>query len=197
MNEGSLSVENDFGRAGTDGGFEAVGGGWVAAFEVCCALDELKNPLKGLFVFLVRTRVLVFAWSLVVSLVPGSSGMVVEPVKDFPLPGSTLIESFFDSSTLATLPDSFVGDDDRDCDEIHDFRLSLLNDRPGEMGVGSTFFWSSWRLRLSLGSSEGSRLLLEKENNLDDRREFVGLNCSGCSTCGGSSDDGLEPPEDV
>jgi hypothetical protein len=49
-----------------------------------------------------------------------------------------------------------------------------------------------------LGSIEGSLLLLEKGRNLDDRRVVAaGLNCGISRACGASSEDGLDPPEEL
>ena len=111
------------------------------------------------------------------------------------------------SGMLVTLADAFffaslVGDDDRDDDEIHDFLLKFESDLTGVMGLGESAclifsFPASVRVRSGLGSLEGSRLLLEKGKNLDDRRELLCLNCGICKcSSGASSELGLEPPED-
>lgn len=57
---------------------------------------------------------------------------------------------------------------------------------------------------LGLGSADESRLLellvellLEKGSKLDDRRTLLGFIWGMCSTCGDSSDTGLEPPDEL
>lgn len=189
---GNFSVEKDLGTGGIAGIFEmGTGAGSVEA---------LKRPLS-LFDFLVSTRFLGVVGLSVESLALDFSGMLSAAVKDLRLVASTLNEFFLGSSTFTGLVVSFgvsfVGDDGLDCDDTQLFLRSFVSDRTGELELEeSACFTLSLRLRSGFGSAEGSRLLLEKGRNLDDRRERLGRNCGICTTWGPSSDSGLEPPED-
>jgi hypothetical protein len=85
---------------------------------------------------------------------------------------------------------------------IQDFLRNFVSDRAGEPPGDSAFVIASVRLfsglRLDLESTDGSLLLLEKDKNLDDRREAI-LGLKGgmwtASVSGASSDDGLVPRE--
>lgn len=169
VNEGNLSVEKDLGTGGTEGVLEAAWGG-------CWPGVELKIPLSR-FDFLVRTRPFEVVGLSVTSLALECSGILIVPVKDLRRFASTFNEFFLDSPSLTGLATSFAGEEDLDCGKIHDFLRSFVSDRAGDDELGdSACFRVSVRLRSGLGSTEGSRLLLEKDRNLDDRREMVGFN---------------------
>jgi hypothetical protein len=201
---GSLSVENDFGRAGRAGTGEALE---AAAFgfhrEVGGRsgglVDELKRPLNGRLDFFVRTRACGLGGSGTTFRDLDSSGMRTAPVSDLRLLVSEATVFFFESSFTGLL-DSFVGEDEREGDDIHDFLLNLDNDRTGDNDFGeSVCFTVSGRLRSGFGSADGSLLFDVNDSNLDDRREFVGRNWGICIGWGwgSSSEDGLDPPEEV
>jgi hypothetical protein len=115
---------------------------------------------------------------------------------------SGFVNAFFLASSCFLA--SFVGEEDRDADDIQDFLLSIESERAGDSDLGDSVCLRgsvrvSVRLRSGFGSAEWSRLLLEKDRNLDDRRELLGLNCgriSKCSSTGASSESGLDPSED-
>lgn len=187
MYEGSFSVENDLGIGGTAGAFGADSDGGSV-------LEAPKMPLRRLD-FLVRTRVLCVAWLSVVSLALDLSGMLSAAEIDLRLLASIFKEFLRDSSPFVGLAVSLVGEDDLDCDDIQLFLRNLVRDRAGETEAGESDCLM-FSLRLDFGSSEGSRLLLEKGLNFDDRRETLGLSCGICAW-GPSSESGLEPSDDV
>lgn len=191
--EGSLSVEKDFGSEGTGGSF-AVAGTVTGSVD-----EEVKRPLSRLF-FLVRTRVLcVVGLSLASWVDLDSSGMLAVTANPFRLLASRLNEFLRDSGSFLGLLTSLLGEED--LDETKLFRRSRVNDLTGDMAFEfSDRFRLSLRLRSDLRSLDGSRLLLEKDANMDERRELLGLSCgiSGIrSACGPSSSSGLEPSDKV
>jgi hypothetical protein len=122
---------------------------------------------------------------------------------------------FFSLSSFFRAFCSLTGDDvdDRDCDccccccceeTTHDFLRSFVRDRAGELPGDSACFTASVRprsaLRSGVGSADGSLLLLEKGRKREDRRVLgAGLSCGICTpaSSGASSDDGLDPPEQL
>lgn len=188
-------MEKDLGTGGTEGALEEAGcdGG---------AFEDVNRLLNGLFDFLVRRRDLGGSPEsfLEKSLAGPSSGMLEVVVEVGRLSVSPMSEAFPGSSTsmavCLSLAFSFVGELDREFGDIHDFLLSLDNERAGERdGDASSFLVDSRRLLAGFRSSEGSRLLDENGKNLDARREFEGLNSGSCSL-GPFSDVGLESPDD-
>ena len=161
----------------------------------------MNKLLNGLFDFLVRTRALDSPVSFLEKPLTGASSGMLEVVVDVGrLSVSPMSEAFPGSSTsmavCLSLAFSFVGELDREVGDIHDFLLSLDNERAGESeGDASSFLVDSRRLLAGFRSSEGSRLLDEKGRNLEARRELEGLNSGSCSL-GAFSDAGLEPPDD-
>jgi hypothetical protein len=181
--EGSLSVEKDLGIGGTAGASAAAGCFCCTldVFEVLELLDALNRPLSR-FAFFVSSRFLGLS-----GLSTTFSGML-----------SVLVNTFFLASSCFFA--SFDGEEDRDADDIQDFRRSNERERAGDSDLGeSVCLRVSVRLRSGLGSAEGSRDLLEKDKNLDDRRELLDLSwgrISRCSSTDASSESGLEPSED-
>lgn len=140
---------------------------------------------------------------------PGVSGMLTVFAAVFRLSAS---KDFFATSSFFELGLSRAGEEEdfRDCwscETIHDFLRSLDMERAGELLGGDSVclaasLTASLRPRSAFLSAfrsvEGSRLLLEKGRNLDDRRElFAGRSWGICtaSRSGPSSDEGLDPPE--
>jgi hypothetical protein len=111
---------------------------------------------------------------------------------------------FFRFSSLRGAVFSVVGDDvDEGCEEtIQDLRRSFERERAGEEGESisltvSLFVFSALGVFSALRSTEGS-LLLEKDRKREERRaEMLGRR-RGISRAGGaSSDEGLEPAEEL
>ena len=134
----------------------------------------MKKPLSLLF-FLVRRRLLWVVGLSVVSLDDlDSSGMLAVTVSPFRLVASTLSEAARDSPSFTGSAVSLLGEDDLDPTKL--FLRRRVSERTGEMALGfSERFRLLLRVRPDLRSLEGSRLLLEKGRNLDDRRELLGL----------------------
>lgn len=119
---------------------------------------------------------------------------------------------FFVLSSFFELSFSRAGEDEdfRDCwscDTIQDFLRSFDMERTGEpLGGDSVCLAASLTASLrprsaflsAFRSVDGSRLLLEKGRNLDDRRELLAGRSWGICTAsrsGASSDEGVDPPE--
>ena len=104
-----------------------------------------------------------------------SSGMLAVTVSPFRLLASTLIEFLRDSPSFTGSTVSLLGEDDLDPTKL--FLRRRVNERTGEMALEfSERFRLLLRVRSDLRSLDGSRLLLEKGRNLDERRELLGLN---------------------
>lgn len=121
----------------------------------------------------------------------------------FLLFGSVVDWLFFTLSSFLWVIFSLVGEDeelDCCCETIHDFLRSLVRDRAGEPPGESVCLTVSVRPRSAflsgLGSADGSLLLLEKGRNLVERRELLGLKCTP-AVSGASSEEGLDPPEEL
>lgn len=193
--EGSLSVEKDVGIC-TENDFGICGTAGILETDRCWLFDELNMLLSGRLLFLDSTRAFNGSEASFGVTSLAFSGMLSAPLlRLFTSMGNVL---FFDSCVRLWFSFNFVGDPDLDCeDDIHDFLLNLDSDREGDSEWGGpASVRESWRLRRGFGSSDGSLLLLEKERNLDVRRELDGRNCGICSAWGASSESGLEPLED-
>lgn len=191
---GSCSVEKDFGTEGTAG-----------PFVVKSALRRLFFLLRGMGSTVSCTS------SLASSFTAASSRMLSVLAGVFRFGASDVAAFFFASSFWAAFFSfllSFVGEVvvvvvvvGCCCCWTYDFLLSFVRDLDGELFGDSVSLTASLRLRSGLGSTEGSLLLLEKGRNLDDRRVVLaglsGLNCGISSACGASSEDGLEPPDEL
>jgi hypothetical protein len=112
---------------------------------------------------------------------------------------------FFRFSSLRGAVFSVVGDDvDEGCEEtIQDLRRSFERERAGEAEgesvslTVSLFVFSALGIFSALRSTEGS-LLLEKDRKREERRAETLGRRRGISRAGGaSSDEGLEPAEEL
>lgn len=181
----------DAGTWGTEGASAAAG--------CSSTFVELNKPLRRLVLF-VSTRFFCRVGLSMGSLALGWSGMFEALASVLCLFASKFNDLLDDSA----LPFSFcepaislVGEGGPECDDTQLFLRSLDNDRTGEMEVDdSSRLMLLLRLRPGCGSLEGSRFLLEKGKNLDDRRELLCLSCGFCSMGGGSSESAPEPSEE-
>lgn len=179
---GSFSVEKDLGTAGTGGTLTVA----------------LKRPLRRLFFLLRGARGWMEEEVVFASEVSGMLAVLVV----FRLLASWIFvfSSFLDFSREGDVVDLRGSESE---DTIHDFLRSFDMDRAGETLGESSCLTASLRprsaLRSDLRSALGSLLRLEKERNLDDRRELMessfGLSSGICSISGSSSEEGLDPPE--
>jgi len=180
---GSFSVEKDLGTAGTGGTLTVA----------------LKRPLRRLFFLLRGAR----GWTEVVVVFASAVSGMLAVLAVFRLLASWIFfvfSSFLDFSREGDVVDLRGSESE---ETIHDFLRSLDMDRAGETLGESSCLTASLRprsaLRSDLRSALGSLLLLEKERNLDDRRELMesslGLSSGICSISGSSSEEGLDPPE--
>jgi hypothetical protein len=187
---GSCSVENDFGTEGTAG-----------ALAVRSALRRLFFLVGGIGAGFSST--VSAASSLASSFASTSSGML-SVVAGILFNTSASAAFFFALSSFwaafFSFLLSFVGEFVAEawcCAAAQDFLRSFVRDLTGGLPAGSVSFTASLRLRSGLGSTEGS-LLLVKGRNLEERRAVTaGLNCFISRTWGASSEDGLEPPEEL
>jgi hypothetical protein len=131
-------VEKDFGKGGRAG---TLGTGEVKSAR----LEPFSKALRGLLGFLVKTvPFLERGEPLRSSLDPIFSELLDNVIIDFRRPASEFLVLFVGPSAPANLLPSSLGEDDRDCEEIHDFRFSFEKDLEGDLD-----FAGSVLLRLS------------------------------------------------